>query len=244
MVGFAVAVAAKPPAGYPPLEQYTPAAIAPNEPRLEILFPGAATARSVERGTARVAVLVDANGTAVDYLVTQATDPAFGQALIDELKHRKFRSAQINGVAVPDRVEVGYVFDAPSTAMQVMEAAASNARRGAGMNEVSTEPETKLDADLTITAASLPLLPPEAKALATGGKPVKVFVTFFVDQQGHVRVPQVESSPSPALVADAVRVVQKWSFKPPTIKGKPALVMAGRPVRFLTEEEARKAMAH
>jgi outer membrane biosynthesis protein TonB len=45
-------------------------------------------------------------------------------------------------------------------------------------------------------------------------------------------------------VADAIRVVQKWAFKPPTIKGKPAIVYAGRPVRFLTEAEARKAMAH
>jgi len=234
---------AKAPAGYPPLEQYTPASLAPNEPRLDIPYPGGATTRSISRGTARVAVLVDANNTATDFLVTQATDPAFGQALLDDLKHRKFQSAQIKGVAVPDRVEIAYAFDAPQTGMQVMEAAANNARRGAGLNEVSVQPESKLDGDLVITAASLPLLPSEASALAASGKPVKVFVTFFVDEQGHVRIPQVESSPSPALVADAIRVVQKWSFKPPTIKGKPALVIAGRPVRFLTEAEARKAMS-
>ena len=241
--GFAPSALGKPPAGYPPLEQYTPASLAPDEPRLDIPFPGGATARAVTRGTARVAVLVDANNTAVDFLVTQASDPSFGDALLEDLKHRKFRSAHIKGIAVPDRVEIAYVFDAPSTAMQVMDAAANNARLGADARALAAVPEDKLDADLQLAAASLPVLPPEAAALASHGKPVKVFVTFFIDQQGHVRMPQVESSPSPLLVADAVRVAQKWAFKPATVKGKPALVYAGRPMRFLTEAEARQAMA-
>jgi len=233
-----VAVWAKPPEGFPPLEQMTPAALGPHEPELDLPFPGPALTRSIPRGTARVAVLVDADGKPVDFLVTAASDPSFGDALLVDLKRRSFQAEKLNGVAVPGRADIAYSFEAPSSGMVATDAAANLSRLGREAAGLSAQPEDKLDRDLEFTAASLPLLPPQFAALAKSGK-VRAYVTFFVDPQGHVRIPQVESTPAPELVADAIRVVQKWTFKAPTIKGKPALVYAGRPVRFLTEADAR-----
>jgi hypothetical protein len=72
---------------------------------------------------------------------------------------------------------------------------------------------------------------------------VAVYVSFFVDAQGHARVPQVESAASPALVAPAVNAVYKWTFQPPVAHHHPAIVLTARPVRFLTVEEAKAATA-
>jgi outer membrane biosynthesis protein TonB len=90
---------------------------------------------------------------------------------------------------------------------------------------------SKLDHGLEFTNAVLPLLP--ANYPAADGRPVKVFVTFYVDEQGKVRVPNVESAAAPQLIPGAIHAVLQWSFKPPVMNGKPVLVFAGRSVGFV-----------
>ncbi len=74
------------------------------------------------------------------------------------------------------------------------------------------------------------MIPPDYAA--RDGKAPRVLVSFYVDEHGHVRLPNVESAPSPALIADAIEAIQRWEFKPPTREGKAVLVSAFRVVTF------------
>jgi len=60
-----------------------------------------------------------------------------------------------------------------------------------------------------------------------GGKGDWVVVSLYIDEEGRVRAPRVDSSPSPLLVRNALLASHYWQFKPPTVKGRPALVYAG-----------------
>jgi TonB family protein len=71
-------------------------------------------------------------------------------------------------------------------------------------------------------------------------KPPKVLVSFYVDEQGRVRLPNVESSATPELVLRALEAVQYWAFKPGTIKGETVLVYTYRSLTFRPENAAAK----
>ena len=88
------------------------------------------------------------------------------------------------------------------------------------------------------TKVAVPVLP---RALVPkDGKPVRALVSFYVDEKGQVRLPNVESSLPPAFVTAAVAAVQQWAFKPPVAKGKPVLVYTMRALTFREEAVAKK----
>jgi TonB family protein len=66
-----------------------------------------------------------------------------------------------------------------------------------------------------------------------GGKADWVVVSLYVDEEGRVRVPRVDSASSPLLVPNALQAVHYWQFKPPTVNGRPALVYAAFAVSFV-----------
>ena len=67
------------PPGFPafPAGEYKPADLGPKEPEVVVEFPGSADTHGVANGTARVSILVDAEGKGVDFLVTGCTGKAF-----------------------------------------------------------------------------------------------------------------------------------------------------------------------
>jgi hypothetical protein len=240
---LAVAVAVMPltgrtaganPPGFPPFSaaEFEPARLSPKEPEVVIEFPGGATTRGIAIGTAAVSVLVDADGSATDFLVIGCTDLAFGTKLLEHANLLKYQAAKFKGVAVPARFELAYEFKSFSTAVNAMDAARQRMEKTAGVKLVyKPVMEKQLDHPLEITNAALPQLP--EGFTATEKNPVKVFVTFYIDEYGHVRVPNVESASSPELMPGAISAISRWSFKPPQVKGKPALVFVGRSIRFV-----------
>ncbi len=227
------------PPGYPPFakSEYTPARLGPHEPDVEVDYPGSATARGIPKGMAVVSILVGADGKAIDYLLVNCTDPAFGTALLDEAKTLKFAAANFKGIAVPARFNLGYNFVPNDKSIAVNAMDAARAKIG-GIDPpaatYSAVSEGKLDRPLEFTRAVMPQLPADYRG--ADAKTVMVFVTFYVDEQGHARAPNVESAVSPGLIPAALRAVAQWSFKPPLAKGKPALVFAGRAVGFVASK--------
>ena len=69
---------------------------------------------------------------------------------------------------------------------------------------------------------------------------MRALVSFYVDEKGQVRLPNVESSLPPSFVVAAVAAVQQWAFKPPVAKGKPVLVYTMRALTFREEAVAKK----
>jgi TonB family protein len=225
--------AEKPSASFAPFSKrdYTPAALGPREPELKVDFPGSAMMRGVGAGRATVAVQVDERGKPIDFLVVSHTYPAFGDALLDHVRTLSYQPARWKKQPIPSRVDIAYQFEVP-TVVSVIDSSLRLSESVTGVKPAfQALTEKHLDRELEFTHAVLPLLPEEFSP--PDEKPVRVFVTFFIDEQGRVRIPNVESAAHGALIPHAVRAVQQWTFKPPTAKGAPVLVFVGRPVRFL-----------
>ena len=98
--------------------------------------------------------------------------------------------------------------------------------------------ETEIDGGgLEPTRLAIPVVPAGFDASKETSPKVPVG-DFYVDEEGRLRLPSVDSSASPALIENAVDALQQWRFKPPTIKGKGVLVYAVRVVKFRTEPPA------
>jgi len=202
------------------------AGLAPREVALKVEYPSAARARGVSHGRAEASVLVDADGTPLDFLVTSETEPAFGRALVERLRTMIFQPAMSHGFPVPARCAFSFDFSSQgATGMNVLDASANQSSLGRTKPVHAAIVESKLDHPLEILEGSVPALP---RGYPAPDKPMKVSVTFFVDETGQLRTPNIESAGSPQVFAPVVAALSTWKFKAPTAGGKPALVFAGR----------------
>jgi outer membrane biosynthesis protein TonB len=220
---------------FPPIpkKDYTPPALGPHEPELQIDYPGAATAKSITKGNAMVDVLVGADGKFIDALDVGYSNKAFGNALRDKASTLDYSPAKFRGVPIPARLVLTYQFESHGgVSKNAMDEAVQKFNSDSGVTMAVSE--DKLDAPLEYTDLALPRLPKGYKT--KGDEKVRVFVTFFVDEDGKVRVPNVESAASPELVAGAIKAIQLWTFKPGLVKGKPVVAYAGRAVPFLPRD--------
>lgn len=206
-----------------------------NDPFISVQFPGRAVFEGVATGRATVGVMLDQAGQPADFLLIRYTRPYFGQALLEEAKRQKFTPKRLGEIAVPGTFTFSYHFEPPGglTSISSFEASGRRAEEVQGGAGFGYQPhqETELDGgQLEPVRVKIPELPP---SLAKRDKrPVRVLVSFYVDEQGRVRLPEVESALAPELVVHAVNALYQWAFKPPTIKAKPVLVRAMRAVTF------------
>ncbi len=202
---------------------------------LRVTYPGKAFTAGVPTGRATVGVMLDARGRPVDFLVVRYTQPFFAEALMEEARDQRFAPRHLLGAAVPGSFHFTYNFRAPAGLNNISSFDALSRR----LEEVSGGPkfiyephrEQELDGGaLEPTRVAVPVLP--ASQAATTDQPVRALVTFYVDETGRVRLPNVESSLPPPLVPLAITALQQWAFKPPRIKGQPVLVHTARALAF------------
>lgn len=228
---------------FPAKDAVTAASFPANDPTIKVQFPGTAFFEGVATGRATVGVMLDQTGRPTDFLLIRCTKAYFGQALLDEAQRQGYTPKRLSGVAVPGTFTFSYHFEPPEglTNISSFEAASRRAEEvqgGAGF-VFEPHPEAELDGgQLEPIRLKIPVLPPSH--VRPGKHPVRVLMSFYVDEQGRVRLPDVVSALAPELVADAVQALQQWAFKPPTIKAKPVLV---RTMRAVTFREAPAAAA-
>ncbi len=203
--------------------------------QLSLSYPGKAFSAGVPTGSATVAVLIDDQGRAVDYLIVRYTQPFFGEALMEEAKLRTYSAKRLRTVAVPGVFHFTYEFEAPTGAGNISGFDAVNRRIEivSGGPKLMYEPRKEseiLGGQLETLHVEVPVFP--ANFPVPSGKTVRALVSFYVDEQGRVRLPNVESSIPPTLVASALAAVRQWKFKPPVMQGKPVLVRTMRAVTF------------
>lgn len=219
--------------------ELTEPAIAKSEPVPEIPFPGSAYSRGLMAGRAVVSVLLDASGRPQDQLVIATTDKAFADALLSFTQQTKYQPRTVRGTPVASRFDVAYDFLPHGPVLSdSMAAAERKLRDGVGGQHYEFEPvyEEKLDAPLEWVQSSIAYFPKGYK-LPDGASP-EVVVSFLVDETGRVRIPQVEYAADPALIENATRAAQLWSFREPRFKGKPCLVFALRVFRMRERPQA------
>lgn len=219
----------------PSRKEMTPADFPPNDPFIHVQYPGRAFYEGVATGRATVGVMLDQTGKPADFLLIRYTRDYFGKALLAEAKTQGYQPKRLNGVAIPGTFTFSYHFEPPEGLSNIssFEAAERRLEAVGGGAAYVYEPhkEAELDArQLEPLRLSIPVLP--ASHATPDGRPVKVLVSFYVDEQGRVRLPNIESSLAPELVAPALGALQQWAFKPPTIKTKPVLVHAVRALTF------------
>jgi len=209
--------------------------LAPSEPPVRIFFPGKAYFDGIPRGYASVAVELDIKGRAVDYLLAAYTEKYFGDALLREAKDTKYSPLLFRGVAVPARFNFGYEFRQELTVPMSSFGAFRNRllEVSGGQPAFKYQPVMKddLDSPLEFLRQSVPVYPDGFSP--TKGTPDSVMVSFFIDEEGRVRIPNVDSASSPLLVPNAIKAVHYWQFKPPVRKGKPVLVFAAFALSFI-----------
>jgi hypothetical protein len=143
-----------------------------------------------------------------------------------EAHRQEFAPRMVKGVAVPGRFVFSHGF-VPTMVlgMSNFEAMEERVMEVEGGPRFIYEPHLEREIDnggLEFTKPTVALFPDGYEA--PKGKPVKVLVSFYVDETGHARLPSVESAPSVLLIPNAIKAVQHWEFKPPRLNGKPVLV--------------------
>jgi hypothetical protein len=221
---------------YPPFPKadVTPPTFSDRSPPIDMFYPGEAYSEGVTEGNATVGVMLDAQGHPTDFLIIKYTKRYFGEALLREARRQVYEPRQVRGVAVPGRFNLGNRFT-PTTVMQMTSFNAIEERdieiEGGARAIYEPHLERELDGGgLEPTFSTVALIPDGYKA--PNGKPVRAIVSFYVDELGHVRLPNVEGAASTMLIPNAIKAVQHWEFKPPTMKGKPVLVFALWSVAF------------
>ena len=224
-------------ADYPPIPRtdLRGGGLAPSEPPVNIFFPGSAYAAGIAKGYATVCVDVDEKGNATDYLLVAYSEKYFGEALLRNAKDTRYAPLSFKGVPIPSRFDFSYEFRPEfSVGLNSFEAVERRqlAIRG-GRPDLKFHPfiEEELDNRLEYVRQAVPYFPDGYTP--AGGKADWVMVTIYIDEEGHVRVPHVESASSPLLVPNALKAVRYWQFKPPTAKGQPVIVYAAFAVNFL-----------
>jgi hypothetical protein len=228
-------------ADYPPIAvgDLRGGGIAPTEPPVRLFFPGSGYAAGIAKGQATVCVELDEKGNATDYLLVAWTEKYFGEALLRAAQDTKYAPLLFKGVAVPSRFNFGYEFtpdfSVPMSTFDAVERRELEIRGGRPDFKYHPVTEAALDNRLERVREAVPHFP--AGYTPVGGKGDWVVVSLYIDEEGRVRVPRVDSASSPLLVRNALLAVHYWQFKPATVKGKPALVYAAFAVSFIKAPE-------
>jgi TonB family protein len=220
---------------FPAKGELTPADFSAHGAEIDVPYSGHAYYEGITEGNAAVGVMLDREGHPTDFLVLRYTKSYFGEALLKGARLQKYAAKRIHGVAVPGPFNFTYMFAPPTRVVYMSSFDASNQRREqvTGGLKFIYEPHREAEVDggrLEPTRLAIPVVP--AGFDASKQTSPKVLVSFYVDEEGRLRLPSVDSSASPALIENAVDALQQWRFKPPAIKGKGVLVYAMRVVKF------------
>jgi TonB family protein len=199
------------------------------------IYPMRLLSEGITSGTATVAVQVDDGGRLTDTLVIGYSHPEFADAALVAVKAWTYRPAMIRGfprsatAVLNFRFKAGQVF----VDLSISSAAAMVHFRVApdsGAYSVCTLDQ--LDRIPTPTKIVRPTYTPEQ---AAHSHVRHVAVDFYIDEQGHVRLPAVSRDTNLAdeeLSAAAVTAVSQWQFEPPVSKGQPVIVLAQQDFSF------------
>ncbi len=198
------------------------------------VFPYELVQLGVREGEVRVAISVDKEGKIDDCLAIAYTHPEFAQVTVNAIKRWKFEPARFRGEPIAAATEVGVKFAVEGTVVVSLTPMESlNLRLYSLFNGApdSFRPRTLSELDRIPTPIAAPS-PGYPERLTKAGASGQVTVSFYIDENGAVRLPSVDASEDPELAAAAIDALRNWKFEPPTCKGRPVLVRASQQFNF------------
>ena len=189
-------------------------------------FPDVARMEGVLEGSAVVVFSHDGAGRVTDALVLESTHPAFAREAVEAVRQWRISAHAHDGKAC--RLAHGLRFSF-HTGGVVSLAAAPRTRGNAASQTTSTHRlgssvvgRDELDLAPQALAQPVPVLPPAA---AADGPAEALRVSFFIDEQGRVRVPSIVTAVDP-VVADAVlAALELWRYEAPRKGGQTVAAM-------------------
>jgi TonB family protein len=235
ILGFCASVlcSSLPLSAMPGIPDYVPVQVHQTD---EPVYPTSMMAVGVKSGSASIAVAIDDTGRLTDYLVTAYSHPDFAKSAVDALKKWKFEAAMIHGSPRNSKSDLTFRFQMEGVVVVTMTALSY-----AEMLHLKLSPGSMAYAACTL--GELDHIPNPVKIvnpvystdLARSSRGGHVSVGFYIDEQGHVRMPSVSRETNEAneeLAAIAVTAVAAWQFDPPMSKGHPVLVVAQQDFHF------------
>jgi TonB family protein len=184
-------------------------------------------------GSATVLISVDANGTLVDTLTIFYTHPAYAKAALDAIHSWRFNPARLNGQPVGVTKKIDFTFERHGFVYMSLDLSDSedlivlrdrptpSSYRAYDAGEVDRQPSA-----IHVVSPHYP------RQLAATGVSGAVTVSFYIDEQGRVRMPTILGAADPMLMDLAVNALSQWQFEPPTRGGKAVLVRESQEFRF------------
>lgn len=223
---------------------YTPMKVIQTQP---VLFPRQLADLGLTTGEVRVAVQIDEAGKLTDHLVTAYTHPKFAEAAVQALKKWQYEPATVDGQPRGATVDLTFIFETRGMVVVNMTVNSYVEMRDMQLrptaNSFAVCRLSELDAIPTPSKVVQPGYPLDAGKQRQGGI---VTIFFYIDEQGHVRLPAVSresSRQNEALAAAALYAVSQWEFEPPMSRGRPALVAARQDFHFRPPEAPAPAAA-
>jgi TonB family protein len=212
-----------------PAERQTLNIIQTEEPA----FPLTLSNTKVMQGDAMIAIDIDQNGNLADWLVTGYSRKEFAESALAAIKHWRFEPPRLNGEPWASVQELHLDFTRTGVVV--------NSTAFEALNSILDELIKANYVYRTYTLRELDRIPtplkvvsPRVPALGANEKTHTVSVEFYIDEQGHVRLPSVgRGQAGDVFAALALDAVKQWLFEPPTVNGRPVLVLARQDFNFV-----------
>ena len=202
----------------------------------EPAFPLTLRNRGIAEGYAQAQLLVAADGTVLETFVSVYSHREFAEAAEAAMHSWKFRPAT-EPDALPQRFNLRINFRREGLFV-VQGDLQTNLNAYLGHNAREDESITlcklrDLDAIPEPLTFVVPLYPAALKQQNTQGAAA---VSFFIDEEGKVRVPSIAGASNPEFAAAALAAVKQWTFNPPLRKGRPTRVFAVQEFTFAPDK--------
>lgn len=195
-------------------------------------YPARMLNEGVSHGTVRAVLHVDSTGKLVDYIMVAYTHVPFADEAERVIRRWKFVPPVVRGEPLDTIVEVGFNFEVNGVMLVQkfgLERTEVENLWGYEYQACSLKNLDRIPTPVNIVSPTYP------KEWAEKGLVGSVVVDFYIDEQGKVRMAAAPSSADPMLAGIAVAAVNKWTFAPPTRKGRPVLVHARQVFDFQRE---------
>lgn len=209
---------------------------------LEAVLPSDLRALMMENPEVVFQVMVSPEGGIQDFLAVEGTHWRLLEPAIAKLKEAvKFEAAMLDGKPVPGKITVTISFFDPeqrawrqSGSYTPMGGSVSDAvrrrtydlERESEQYRESSPPD--LDSPLRLVEARLKLVHPPDQPVPTG----TVLVEYYVDHEGHPRLPRILKSDSESLSLSVLLSLENTRFEPPLRAGRPTYVKVRQPFNF------------
>ena len=181
---------------------------------VEPQFPGRLQLEGVPEGTVTLAISCDADGTPADILVVESTHPYLSTAALEAVRQWRFIPVRGEAVNPPVLVRIGFSFSGIICLQPFWHDYSGRGTYASGKIPVKVPQRETMAQTPKALRQPMPTYPAALTGKAVEGSAA---VKFYIDEEGHVRMPQVIEATNPEFAAAAVAAVSQWRYEPPRI---------------------------